>query len=219
MTCPYINTASVPLNLDAYRYLPRDGKHLIQSWFNRAYRRRGCAPEKSFEPFIFAWISFNGWASCVTGKDRDSDMVQCVADCTNLRHLFTDLLSSESDFASEVNQFAKLWPIFKAQDVRKHGYNSAPSNSREEIIKEFSRHADIDFAPECALYHMKRGEVIPRDWPHSLHTIYRVRCNLFHGEKSLHSEMDALIVKSAFDVLMDFLTKTEMIVSNHQLHR
>jgi len=36
--------------------------------------------------------------------------------------------------------------------------------------------------------------------------LYQVRCNLFHGEKSAHSEMDSQIVYSALQVLVRFLS-------------
>ena len=45
---------------------------------------------------------------------------------------------------------------------------------------------------------------MPLDWPHTLAALYRVRCNLFHGEKGRHSEMDQRIVASGFRTLIQF---------------
>jgi len=38
------------------------------------------------------------------------------------------------------------------------------------------------------------GESVPIDWPHTLAAVYQVRCNLFHGHKAAHSEMEPAIV-------------------------
>lgn len=205
--CPYTRASPDPLPLDAFRHLHKDGRRLIQAWFWRAHDRRACCPADSFEPFIFAWIAFNGWSSCVTGEDLDGEMVRRTANCPALRADFAALTSSDAPFAAQVDRFADLWPVFKGQQVRQHGYYSAPSNRRDEVVKEYMNHGGIDYAPKCAGFHRNRGELIPQDWPHTLHTIYRVRCNLFHGEKSPHSEMDAGIVKAAFDVLVAFMEK------------
>jgi hypothetical protein len=51
----------------------------------------------------------------------------------------------------------------------------------------------------------------PLDWPHTLAALYRIRCNLFHGEKAVNSEMDNLIVSIDFRVLLHFL-KEEIFV-------
>jgi len=37
--------------------------------------------------------------------------------------------------------------------------------------------------------------------------IYRVRCNLFHGEKALHCENDLAIVSAAANVLMPLVAR------------
>ena len=57
---------------------------------------------------------------------------------------------------------------------------------------------------------------MPLDWPHTLEALYRVRCNLFHGEKGLDSEMDALIVSSAFRVLVHFLHDSGYILASQR---
>jgi hypothetical protein len=209
--CPYTNPAS---SLDWWRYdvLHRDGKHLIDSWFMRAYERAGCADKESFEPFIFCWIAFNAWASCVTQEDSDRAMVRKVANCPDMRDTFLNLYAQNTSFRSAVDSFAALWPIFKAQELRRHGYVNTAGKTRNQIIENYLELEGISFSPECWRYHKeKRGEAVPADWPHTIETIYRVRCNLFHGEKSPHSEMDADIVKAAFDVLVTFLAAGDII--------
>ena len=47
----------------------RTGRRLIRAWFERAIEQRNCDAEESSEPFVFAFIALNGWASCVTTFD------------------------------------------------------------------------------------------------------------------------------------------------------
>jgi hypothetical protein len=65
-------------NFDRYVYLHPDGQELIYGWFKRAWNMRESEMEDSFEPFIFTWISLNGWAACVTGLDGDRDWVDAL---------------------------------------------------------------------------------------------------------------------------------------------
>ena len=219
MTCPYSNPSPNALDIGAYERLHSDGKRLIRAWFDRAYRKIDCQAGESFEPFIFAWISFNAWGSCVTGEDRDAELVRRVANCPRLREMFENLRNEDANFKPVVQTFVDLWPIFKAQDIRRRGYFRAPSPDRAEVIQQYRQIPDVSFEPSCSFYHVDVSGAIPSDWPHCLHAIYRVRCNLFHGEKSPHSEMDARIVKSAFDVLVSFFVTAEIISPNKRLHR
>jgi hypothetical protein len=46
---------------------------------------------------------------------------------------------------------------------------------------------------------------VPLDWSHTLAALYRVRCNLFHGEKARGSENDRVVVARAHETLLAFL--------------
>jgi hypothetical protein len=209
--CSY-SSPGTALNWVRYEVLHRDGKKLIDSWFARANRRADCTAKESFEPFIFCWIAFNAWASCVTQEDSDRAMIRKVANCTDLNEAFINLYAQNTSFKLAVDAFAALWPIFKAQELRRHGRIDRTGKKRRELVEYYLKHEEISFAPECWRYHLeKRNEGVPADWPHTIETIYRVRCNLFHGEKSPHSEMDSHIVKGAFDVLVTFLREGGLI--------
>lgn len=217
MSCPYANPSPNALDHGVYDRLHRDGKRLISAWATRAHRAVDCDPDKSFEPFIFMWIAFNAWGACVTGEDRDAEMVRRTANCPRLRESFRNLTEENLSFRRIVESFADLWPIFKAQDIRRSGYLGPPPSERAEVIRRYREIPAIAYEPSCGFSHIERTGSIPVDWPHCLHTIYRVRCNLFHGEKSLHSEMDARVVKGAFDVLARFFFKN--IIPPNRLHR
>jgi len=209
MSCPYAQPSPNKLNLGCYEYLHDDGKKLIKSWFDKAASHINCAPEDSFEPFIFSWIAFNGWASCLTDEDHDAEIIRKIGNCPNLRKEFGKLVKQDIRFKADLVRFSELWPVFKALDIRKAGYFRPLSNDRKAVVAEyFNKIPDVQFSPKCARFHKNET---PKDWPHTLHTIYRVRCNLFHGEKSPHSEMSAQIVKAAFVVLIGFLDKASLI--------
>jgi hypothetical protein len=59
-----IRNAGLRDRFDSHRFqeLHHDGRRLVAHWFSLASERLECDPADSFEPFIYAWISFNGWA-------------------------------------------------------------------------------------------------------------------------------------------------------------
>jgi hypothetical protein len=64
------------------------------------------------------------------------------------------------------------------------------------------------FEPRCYFDH---GAEPPLDWLHTLPVLYRVRCNLFHGEKSRSSENDLVVVGAAHQVLLGFVTEARLL--------
>ncbi|BBE11080.1 hypothetical protein HH1059_14230 [Halorhodospira halochloris] len=219
MICPYEVPNNEELDYGRFERSHREGRRLVEGWANRAYRELDCDAQEAFEPFIFLWIAFNAWAACVTGEDRDANMIRRVANCPKTRDLFSKLLEEDDDFQRTVQSFADLWPIFKAQDIRRAGHFGHISDDRREVIEHYRGIEGIAYEPRCAFFHQDAAGAVPVDWPHCLNTIYRVRCNLFHGEKSPHSEMDARVVKNAFDTLAHFFLRTAIIPPNNRIHQ
>jgi len=56
------------------------------------------------------------------------------------------------------------------------------------------------FSPSCALEHITVGESIPKTWPHVIHMIYQIRCNLFHGGKNYSEERDRIFIELAYSI-------------------
>jgi hypothetical protein len=52
---------------------------------------------------------------------------------------------------------------------------------------------------------------MPLDWAHAMKALYRVRCNLFHGEKARTSEDDKRIVTAAYNVLAEVAQHRTML--------
>ena len=189
------------VNLNRFNYLHSDGKNLILSWHDRAQAMYH-DPDSHFEAFIYAWIAFNGWAACVTEIDADRKWLNALMLDNALAELFNNKFIENNNEHNEVLRcFGQLWPIFKAQEIRRRGVTGNESN-RDELIRHYINAGIRNYEPQCYKRHKDNKEIVPLDWAHTLATLYRVRCNLFHGEKSRDSENDHRIVSSAFKVLL-----------------
>lgn len=188
-----------------YEHLhPPEVRKLIQGWFDRAWAMRGCSTSSSYEPFIFAWMAFNGWAACVTGEDQDREWrVRLMLDEGVNADFAAALEDAQSPLLTNTQEFRELWPVFKARELR-HRQLRCRGN-RCEVVDAYLRAGITDFEPGCWARHREAGEGVPLDWPHTLAALYSVRCNLFHGEKSADFEADTLMVFRAFRVLVHIL--------------
>jgi hypothetical protein len=198
-----------PILQARYDRLHRDGRRLIKGWFEKARQLHAQHSDSTFEAFIFAWIALNGWGACVANTDVDRRWVEAVAFDKDLGSTFERLVKSDPEFRTQAESFRSLWPIFKASEIRRVDLRFADEGApRADYIDHYLKKGFADFEPRCWLDHGKNG---PLDWPHSLVSIYRVRCNLFHGEKSRHSEMDYSIVSASFNVLSTFMAKSALL--------
>ncbi|MGH6953378.1 MAG: hypothetical protein ACREGL_04295 [Alphaproteobacteria bacterium] len=191
-----------PISFANFDNLHPDDNKLILDWYCRAHQQRGCEPRASFEPFIYLWIAFNAWASCVTECDKDQKIIDKIASDSPLSKRFSSKLA-ESDFSQAAGKFANLWPIFRVMDIRwlpevdQQKVRCFQSN-RSELIRFLSSKNGIQRRPE----NYERGK--SPTWDQSIRVIYQVRCNLFHGDKARNSESDSEIVDAAFKVLIRF---------------
>ena len=198
------------IHLNRFQTLHPDGQRLVRGWFEKAHAAMDGDAE-CFEAFIFAWFAVNGWAACVTGKDRDADYIRALQRSTELTEKFQASLADNPQLQTAASEFQRFWPIFKAQDIRRAGHRSPVAADRPAVVQHYF---DCDlrvFEPQCWKSHQDAGEAVPLDWPHTLAAIYRVRCNLFHGEKSAHSEMDREIVRTALVVLVSFFRHAHLL--------
>jgi hypothetical protein len=197
-----------PVDFDRYNRLHGDGKRLIRGWHERAATVRGNA-SPDFEAFIYLWIAFNGWAACVTGKDADHAWRDALIADPDLNDRFDQLVGEPSPAAHAAQQFAELWPVFKVANLRERGIDSWGSGhaSRAEMARAYLDAGATKFEPQCFLEH----DAVPLDWGHTLVALYRVRCNLFHGEKDRSSENDRVVVGRAHSALLAFLEATSLL--------
>jgi len=203
----------------------------VETWVRRFRTpppalRRGprSAPEagtgRDFEKFIFLWVSINAWASMAvpdqTRNHEDAYLVHSMARDPELNEQFSRLLKNDR-FSENVKAFADLGPVFQVLWLRNKGisaWRKEEGESRADYVARvfgqdpFHRVTRNDqvqklpaFSPACAEKHLTDGENIPADWPHLLHMIYQVRCNLFHGGKTYESAADRAFVDLAFKIL------------------
>ena len=203
------------VDFDRFHHLHPSGYRLITNWFSRAWRRIGDAPATSFDPFIYTWIAFNGWASCVTGLEIDAKWCKALSISPELCERFDELANNPAtSLHGHLQQFYTLWPIFKASEIRTKSAFSFNTHHRPEMVDYFFSAGIENFEPKCWQIHKQKGEPVPLDWPHTLAVLYRVRCNLFHGEKGVDSEMDVKIVHLSFQVLARFLKEINWMQSS-----
>jgi hypothetical protein len=209
MSCFEINNSRTPqVRLGNFSQLHFEGKKLINGWFQRAWREFHATPDEVFEPFIFLWFAFNGWASCVTNRDRDFEIIDALAASPRLNEQFERILNdANSELKTNATRLSRLLPIFDVRTLRqKVPYVPYElGQDRAAHVQYYFENGADKFQPQCWMRHIESGEPLPIDWPHLLKPIYKVRCNLFHGQKSAHSEMDQRIVSAAFLTLGHFL--------------
>jgi hypothetical protein len=210
MTCPElvkVLPSKPTLELRRYHALHFEGRRLISGWFDRAWQAKECRPEDSFEPFIFTWFALNGWAACVSGEDQDRAYLKALMCDQTMCQDFDSLLSNpETPLGAYAADFARLWPIFEVKELRRRKVLLFSSGDRDTIVNQYFAAGTRKFEPSCWKRHSEAHEPVPLDWPHILAAIYRVRCNLFHGEKAPHSEIDQHVVSRAFRTLLHFFS-------------
>ena len=189
---------------------------VTNDWVERS--RRALQHQKYFEALIYSWISFNAWVGRVVvdrgNSNRDRFLVASAAMDEPLSTRFCSLLLDGGQTAEAASRFRSLWPVFKALSLSDQEieywygleYESRTAFRNRCFRRELGRGA---WAPKCFVYHQPMGtssteynpEHVPLDWAHTLHAIYMVRCNLFHGGKSMRFGGDAEIVELAAVIL------------------
>ena len=214
MTCPEIVDLNCPpmhVNLNRYSLLHPEGKHLISAWFQRAWQKRDCPMDGAFEPFIFAWFAFNGWASCVTNYDQDRKIINALAADARINSDFAQVINENEDIKQTIRSFFNLLPIFDDRSLQRHGIFKIRTENRQELVNYYLAKGANKFEPKCWQRHKDKGEAIPIDWGHFINAVYKIRCNLFHGLKAEQSEMDQVIVHSSYLALIKFLNQVDYL--------
>lgn len=178
--------------------LHADGQRLIDDWVSRA---DGVAADSKFESFIYAWIGFNGWASCCCYDETwDRRLLQVMMLDASLNRHF-DRLRERPSFFDATERFASWWPIFKASNLPEDVRRFRPQHrGRPSVVAYYQmKRPNAVRYPNC---HLGHEDGVPIDWSHTLDALYQVRCNLFHGQKSGAGHEDRQIVEVAVDVLL-----------------
>ncbi len=150
-------TGAAIVSFESFDALHDEGREMVRSGFALAKERA----ERGdwFAAFCFLWMSFNGWTSCVTGGSFDKQMINALRDNEALQHEFSDLMKRSEVFRNDIRMFSSKWPVKKV----------APTNIRGEPPEPQGWSADQEAR-----------------WEQLVSAIYRVRCNLFHGNKGTY---------------------------------
>jgi hypothetical protein len=152
----------------------------------------------SFISFTYRWMAFNGWMSAVTLEYTDRAMINALVESARLVDAHDNLIAAAGEYAELLKDFAAMWPVFNVRDVRaKLGYDAFRELDRAALLA-----TDVKRQP----YGWKPGET--PTWEQNLRTIYQVRCNLFHGEKSPQSMRDRKLVAASNGILRAFIGET-----------
>ncbi len=156
----------------------------------------------SLMAFMYRWMAFNGWMSAVTLKATDREMIDAFVAAPRLIDAVDQLMAGDPDFRQMVTEFTALWPVLNVRSVRaKLGYDAFRQHDRAALLAL------------CAAENVKQQ---PADWvagghpnwEQLLRTIYQVRCNLFHGEKSPQNFRDRDLVFASDRILARFIAAT-----------
>src|SRR6185437_7047565 len=115
---------------------------------------------------------------------------------------YTALMKRSRPFHRLVSDFAAMWPVLNVRDVRKKLGRDA-----------FWRLQRDEFIAACDAANVKRQPAVwtageMPSWEQLLRTIYQVRCNLFHGEKSPQNQRDRQLILKSDRILRTFLAET-----------
>jgi hypothetical protein len=155
-------------------------RELINGWFeDRAWKMLDCNKENSFEPFIFLWIAFNAWGTCVTKKEQDADIIDHLSRNPILRDDFRHLLNGDRKFQDIAMAFGRRWPVFSVMRLRRQHVpvQYADYTSRKKRICYYFGELGgktilpKTYSPTCWEVHSQPdGSVeVPLDWPHTLY--------------------------------------------------
>ena len=155
-----------------------------------------------FIAFIYRWMAFNGWMSAVTLEDTDREMIDAIASAPRLIEAFGQLLAHDPNFQRIIGEFTALWPVLNVRSVRvKLGYDAFRQHGRDALLAR----EDAEKVKRQPADWVAGG--IP-SWEQVLRTVYQVRCNLFHGEKSPQSARDYELVVASDRILARFIAGT-----------
>lgn len=184
-----------------FQILEPEAKDLVAELLENADRQRS-----AFMSFMNVWMAFNGWMASVTEGETDAAMLRNLVCERRLINAYDELMANNRQFRRMIEDFAAMWPVLNVRDVRKKLGRDAfrRFDNRDELIAA-GRAADVKQQPSV----WAAGE--EPTWEQVLRTIYQVRCNLFHGEKSPQNVRDRRLILKSDRILRAFLAETDCL--------
>jgi hypothetical protein len=181
-------------NFSNFQIMESETRDLVLDLMENADRQRS-----SFMSFVNIWMAFNGWMAAVTERETDADMIRDIVANDRLADAYTGLMETSRPFRRLVCDFIAMWPVLNVRDVRKKlGRDAFWRFERDDLI-EACRAARVKQQPVGW-----NADDMP-SWEQLLRTVYQVRCNLFHGEKSPQNARDRELILKSDRILRTFL--------------
>jgi hypothetical protein len=181
-----------------FQIMEPETKDLVLELMQNADRQRS-----AFMSFVNIWMAFNGWMAAITDRETDAEMIRDLSANRRLTDAYVALMNGSQAFHRLVSDFAAMWPVLNVRDVRKKLGRDA-----------FWRHQRDELIAACEAANVKRQPAVWTDgdspsWEQLLRTIYQVRCNLFHGEKSPQNLRDRQLILKSDRILRAFIAETD----------
>jgi len=183
-------------NFNNFQVMEPETRDLVLELMENADRQRS-----AFMSFVNIWMTFNGWMAAVTGQETDANMIRDIAANDRLIKAYTGLLESSRAFHRLVSDFATMWPVLNVRDVRKKLGRDAFWRLERDALVAACDAATVKKQP------MGWNAGATPSWEQLLRTIYQVRCNLFHGEKSPQNARDRQLILKSDRILRAFLAE------------
>lgn len=169
-------------------------KEMITSWYRRSLSNKGspCSFD-TFDRFIALWISFNGFyvwelyseakGSCGNGEPTDYHFIKAIREKDEYKEIYITLLKNRS-YSYLIAGFFDLLngdsfvTHFKGRVADLRHPNSETKATKFDDINNFSQFIGV---------------------------VYQIRCNLFHGNKSIDNESDLKLVEGIIEPFQNFV--------------
>ena len=171
-----------------------NSKKMIASWYRRSLsNNESLCSFDAFDRFIALWISFNGFyvwelyseAKLKSGKREPSDyhFIKAIGEKDEYKEIYSTLLEDRS-YSHQITGFFDLL------------------NSRTSITHFKGRVADMRY-PDNETKATKFDDIY--NFSQFIGIVYRIRCNLFHGNKSIENESDLKLVEGIIEPFQNFV--------------
>ena len=184
-------------NFSNFQVMEAETKDLVLHLMENADRQRS-----AFMSFVNIWMAFNGWMAAVTERETDADMIRAFAANARLIEAYTAIIETSRPFHRLVSDFAAMWPVLNVRNVRKKLGRDAFWRLQRDDLTAACEAANVKRQPSA----WSAGDT--PSWEQLLRTIYQVRCNLFHGEKSPQNLRDRQLILKSDRILRAFIAET-----------
>lgn len=154
----------------------------IKEWYSQSLHEQ-------FNPFIKLWISFNGWYKAKYNIKNDREGINLCKRDPDLQ-IFYQRSFSDRHFCDSLNELGLELDKNPLVNLTR------PKDKKLRLSRLEDENGEISYLDNSS-----------EAFGTYLEVIYRVRCNLFHCEKSPANDRDKLIVECSFKTLSEIMSQ------------